>query len=280
MSATISERSTELESHKGWFHIEAVTLTVRDLDRIARFYCDVVGLTVIAEMRNRIDLGNDGVVLLTLLGDANAEPAQAGSPGLFHTAFVLPSRADLGQWLASAMANQWEIEGASDHLVSEAIYLSDPEGNGIEIYCDRARSAWRNADGNLRMANSALDGQDLLNLAPQSPGKTFAMPSGGRIGHVHLCVNDLKDASRTMEDQFGLTEMHRYPDAYFFGANGYHHHIATNTWRTTGRQERRAGQLGLAEVTIAMADEHLTRWQGRERLTALDGLSFAAVAFA
>jgi catechol 2,3-dioxygenase len=147
-----------LESHRSPVHVEAVALVVRDLDRVTRFYRDVIGLSVLSETGGSVTLGNDGVDLVTLHSDPQAPAPPEGAPGLFHTAFLLPERRHLAQWVRTAMANTWAIEGMADHLVSEAFYLSDPEGNGIEIYRDRPRAEWTfDTNGKVRMANERID---------------------------------------------------------------------------------------------------------------------------
>jgi catechol 2,3-dioxygenase len=285
MVATASQIALPvLESHRSPVHIESISLTVRDLDRVTTFYRDVIGLTVLREAGSRVDLGNDGVTLLSLIGDPHATLAPDGAPGLFHTAFLLPERRHLGQWLRKAVANEWALEGMADHLVSEAFYLSDPEGNGIEIYRDRPRAEWTYDGDKVRMANARIPVPELLALAADDqPGKTYRMPNGARIGHVHLCVNALEAAADVIETQWGIPAMCNYPGATFFGSGGYHHHVATNIWRTQGRQRREAGQTGLAGVTLAadaasrayLAKTWLASGGSTTGLTTLDGLTFS-----
>jgi catechol 2,3-dioxygenase len=290
MSAALSGKTEPLlESHRSLVHIGSVSLVVRDLDRLTTFYRDVIGMTVLREEGDRVDLGNDGVTLLSLVGDPQAASAPEGAPGLFHTAFLLPERRHLGEWLATAAKNGWALEGMADHLVSEALYLSDPEGNGIEIYRDRPRAEWTfDAEGKVRMANRQIDVPGLLALTGKaSPGKAYRMPLGARVGHVHLCVNALEAAAGVIEKQWGLSVMCRYPGATFFGAGGYHHHIATNVWRTSGQQSREEGQTGLAGVSLVATPEAqkalAATWLesgGKEKggvtsLTTLDGLRFS-----
>jgi catechol 2,3-dioxygenase len=272
-----------LESHRSPIHVESVALTVRDLDRVTTFYRDVIGLTVLREAANRVDLGNDGVTLLSLTGDPHAVLAPDGAPGLFHTAFLLPERRHLGQWLRKSADNAWALEGMADHLVSEAFYLSDPEGNGIEIYHDRPRNEWTYDGDKVRMANARIPVPELLALAvDDAPGSTYRMPQGARIGHVHLCVNALEPAADVIEKQWGIPVMCHYPGATFFGSGGYHHHIATNIWRTSGGQRREAGQTGLAGVTLAadaasralLAKSWLATGGSATEVTTLGGLSF------
>jgi catechol 2,3-dioxygenase len=288
MSAALSQKADQqtLESHRAPIHVASVSLRVRDLDRVARFYCAVLGLQVLVDGGSEVALGNDGVPLLTLIGDTQAAAPARGAPGLFHTAFVLPERRDLALWLRKAIAEGWRVGGASDHLVSEAIYLDDPEGNGIEIYRDRPRAEWPREGGDIRMATLRLDVESLLALAPEPPATgAYALPAGARIGHVHLSVAALPDASRELNERWGFDEMCRYPGAIFFATGGYHHHLAGNVWQATGVKSRDPGWAGLDRVTLqatdrAAFDALAKRWRqdaGAEapQLTALGGLNFA-----
>jgi catechol 2,3-dioxygenase len=250
-----AETSPVLESHRGPMHIGMVALRVRDVERVAQFYEDVIGLSPMAAGPDGALLGNDGVPLLRLDRDETASRAPRGAPGLFHTAFVLPQRADLGLWLATAVANRWRVEGAADHLVSEAIYLSDPEGNGIEIYRDRPAAEWPHEGDRVHMSNEPLDVDGLLRLAQGNrPGQTYRMPRGARIGHVHLKVADLPEARAVISDRWGIPEMCLFPGAAFFGAGGYHHHLATNVWSADGRPVAGGPWLGLKELTLQATD--------------------------
>lgn len=227
--------------------IASVTLTVRNLDRVARFYQDIIGLTPIASTDVSVWLGIDGRKLLLLQHRPDLRPVDPADAGLFHTAFLLPTRADLGRWLTHAAASGVTIQGAADHLVSEAVYLADPEGNGIEIYADRPRDAWRWEGPLIVMANARLDLGALMAL--DSAPWTGA-PSGTAIGHVHLQVGDLAVAEPFYVAGLGLDIMARLPQALFVAADGYHHHLALNTWNSQGAGPRDPGRAGLATVTL------------------------------
>ncbi|SEI13004.1 VOC family protein [Paracoccus alkenifer] len=232
----------------GW-----VALIVRDLTALSRYYQDVIGLRLLADRDDatgrRQLLGCDGRVLLELRHDPHAKRPARSEAGLFHTAFLLPSRAALADWLVHALAMGVTLDGASDHLVSEALYLTDPEGNGIEIYHDRERGEWPlAADGSVSMATLPLD---LRALAAQAGRARFAgLPAGSSIGHVHLQVGDLDQAKAFYADRLGLAVMSRYPGALFFGADGYHHHLAANIWNSRGAGPRADGTTGLAEIAL------------------------------
>ncbi len=278
-----AEPNPILESHQGPMHVGMVTLAVRDVEKMTRFYENVIGLTTMLLEPDHAVLGNDGVELLKLERDLEAQPAPEGAPGLFHTAFVLPRRADLGAWLATAAANRWRLEGGSDHLVSEAIYLSDPEGNGIEMYRDRPRAEWPTDGARVHMTNARLDIDGLLALGRQSrTGASYRMPFGARIGHVHLKVTDLPEARDVVANRWGIAEMCLFPGAAFFGAGGYHHHLATNIWSASGRRPTAGRWLGLRRLTLQATDRAFYeamagRWLAAGGRPDVDGVAIEAL---
>lgn len=232
--------------------IGKVRLRVRDLPRVAEFYRQVIGLEPVDGDERHAALGTGGKTLVELYGDPSLAPRDRRAAGLFHTAFLLPSRVDLGRWLAFAIENRIALDGASDHIVSEAIYLSDPEGNGIEIYADRPMAKWRGADGSFRMATDPLDSEGLLRSARDGAWKGF--PKKGRVGHVHLQVGDTGAAERFYGGILGFDVMARYPGASFFGSGGYHHQLAGNIWNSRGAGWRTDGMAGLDRVEIIARD--------------------------
>ncbi len=232
--------------------IGRVRLRVRDLERVAGFYESTLGLTRLDEGGGLVTLGTSTVPLLELAGDPTLAPRNRRDAGLFHTAFLLPSRADLGRWLGFAVANRIPLQGASDHIVSEAVYLADPEGNGIEIYADRAPSHWRNAAGGIHMTTGQMDAEGVLASAEGTEWAGF--PEGGFIGHVHLQVGDTDQATRFYRDGLGFDLASDYPGAAFFGSGGYHHHLAGNIWNSRGAGARPEGTAGLASVELISRD--------------------------
>lgn len=236
------QEQTRFDLASAPLEIAHVTLTVRDLTRTGDFYRHALGFAVHRVTDTSMVLGAD-TPFLTLRKDADAVPDNSATPGLFHTAFLLPDRADLGRWLAHAVKLGSLIEGASDHNVSEAIYLSDPEGNGIELYADRPVEYWRSADGKLSMPSWQLDLASLPNPSPWN-----GLPAGTRIGHVHLRDPDTRSAEAFWTG-LGLEVMARYPGASFFGAGGYHHQLAVNSWQAR-RNAPVDRQAGLSELTF------------------------------
>ncbi|MDX3805344.1 VOC family protein [Bosea thiooxidans] len=243
-------KSVRLEAHDAPYHIGAVTLRVRDLPKLTAYYRDAIGLKLLREAPGVSELGAGGTVLVRLVEGA-ARPTSAA--GLFHLAILLPSRHDLANWLRHAAETGIRLEGASDHLVSEALYLSDPEGNGIEIYRDRTRPEWpRRPDGGIAMATERLD---LDRLLSEADGGTYVgMPEGTGMGHVHLRVGDTAAAEAFYRDLLGFDLMVRYPGASFLASGGYHHHIAGNIWGSRGAGPRGAGEAGLDSFEIVAQD--------------------------
>jgi len=176
-----------------------VALTATDVDELAAFYRDVVGLAVISRTADRATLGAGDTSLLELREDASAQPRPASAAGLFHTAFRVPDRGALGDAL-DRVRDRWRLTGASDHRVSEALYLRDPEGNGVEIYRDRPRDEWPTTDGRVEMTTAPLD---LDALAADASGADAA-PAGTDVGHVHLEVTDLDESREFYVDALGL----------------------------------------------------------------------------
>nr|WP_156034776.1 VOC family protein [Pseudorhizobium marinum] len=234
-------------------HVAHVQLVVSDLDRVSGYYQSVIGLRVMDEGGSAHVLGVDGRPLLTLLHRPDAARAPRQAAGLFHTAFLVPGRTELAHWLSHAAATGLRLDGASDHLVSEALYLTDPEGNGIEIYRDRPPEEWpHNADGTVAMATERLDLQALLADAPQSAWN--GMAGGTAIGHIHLQVGDVPQAEAFYRDVLGLKVMAHYPGASFLATGGYHHHLAANIWNSRGAGPRAENMTGLAGYTLHFND--------------------------
>ena len=210
--------------------VGGVELQVSQLARSLDFYTGVLGLRVLRASDNEAALGVHAATepLVTLKAIPGTHPARRGAYGLFHFAILLPDRAALGRFVTH-IAAQGIHAGMSDHLVSEAIYLSDPDGLGIEVYCDRPRSAWTYADGQLEMATEPLDVNDIVRAAQAQPWT--GAPAGTTMGHMHLHVGDLDQAARFYHEALGFdVTVWGYPGALFFSAGGYHHHLGTNTW--------------------------------------------------
>jgi catechol 2,3-dioxygenase len=232
----------------------AVHLTVADLDRSLAYYETQIGLTVHAREAGRAHVGTGGEDLLVLSEEPGAKPAD-GYSGLFHFALLVPERIDLARWLAHAARDRVSLTGMSDHFVSEAIYLSDPDGHGIEIYADRPRELW---EGQVeRLTTLPLDTHDLLAVLGDRMAEPFDGLAGGTVmGHVHLCVADVAESVSYYRDVMGFGLMAQMGDqAAFLSAGGYHHHLGANTWQSAGRPYAPEGFARLTQMTIVLPDE-------------------------
>jgi catechol 2,3-dioxygenase len=232
-----------------------VRLTVSDAGRARDFYRDAIGLSELRPGDGIVRLGTEDApdeAIIELVGDPDAPPRPRGTSGLFHLAIVVPTRADLARALQRVAEAGWRLSGASDHLVSEALYLSDPEGNGIELYRDRPREEWPIRDGVLQMETLPLDLDGVLGELRREDGDA-PMPAGTRIGHVHLNVDDLTAAEAFYSGALGFDVTVRgYPGALFVSAGGYHHHLGLNTWAGEGAPPAPEGARGLRQFEIVL----------------------------
>ena len=236
--------------------IGPVALTVSDLDRSLRFYVNTLGFALIQRGDNEALLGAGGEALLSLAELPGARPKPPRTTGLYHFAILLPSRLDLGRSLRHLAETRWPLQGAADHLVSEALYLADPDGNGIEIYRDRPRSEWLHRAGQVQMGTDPLDIDGVLGELAQDGRQWEGLPADAVIGHVHLHVADLRQAEDFYCGVLGFDVMQRgYPGALFVSAGGYHHHLGLNTWAGARAPAPAPGSRGLRSFTIVLPDD-------------------------
>jgi catechol 2,3-dioxygenase len=229
----------------------AVTLRVADGERALKLYRDTLGLTVLDRGRDRIALGGDNGALflfLEIIPGAPPRPRQ-GYAGLFHVAILVPDRPALGGVLGR-IAKAGIPLGASDHAVSEALYIYDEDGNGLEIYRDRPREQWKWNNGQVHMVTLPLDLRNLLAEGMAQDQVTKPAPAATRIGHVHLQVGDLAETERFYSDILGFTRTATLPQALFMSAGGYHHHVGSNTWDSRNAPPAPTGMAGLVEFTV------------------------------
>ncbi|MGH3091639.1 MAG: VOC family protein [Gaiellaceae bacterium] len=230
----------------------AVHVTVSDLERSLAYHGREVGLAVVAEAAGRASLGTGDSELLVLHEEPGARPALVHT-GLYHFALLVPERADLARWLAHAARERVRLVGLSDHFVSEAIYLSDPDGHGIEIYWDRPREVWEGQVAG-RMTTLPLDVESLLGELPDPETEPFdGLPRGTVMGHVHLKVAGIPDTIAFYRDVlgFGVTAA-LGTQAAFFAAGGYHHHVGANIWESAGASPPPEGSAALRHATIVL----------------------------
>ncbi|WP_066520769.1 VOC family protein [Curtobacterium ammoniigenes] len=231
----------------------AVTLRVADLDAMTAYYRDAVTLQVLDQRGDATVLGRAGTPLVVLEHAPELRHAGPRDAGLFHTAILFPTQEDLAAAVYSVASRYpTSFTGSADHLVSKAFYFTDIEGNGVELYWDRARTEWSWVHGRVEMATLALDPNAFLREHLTEAAITKAHAAGALVGHVHLSVGDIATARHFYVDELGFaTTVELGPQALFVSAGGYHHHMAMNTWRSAGAG-RRQQTLGLGLVRIAL----------------------------
>jgi catechol 2,3-dioxygenase len=238
-------------------HIGHVRLVVSDLERALLFYHEYLGLSARprGEGQSLLSSGEAGIILLE--EQAAARPKPPRTTGLYHIAIRLPTRPALAVLLRRLIAARYPLQGASDHLVSEAMYLSDPDGNGLELYVDRPREQWEWQSGQLIMTTEPLDLPGLLAEGDKLPTDSGSIAPGTDIGHVHLQVSDLAKAEVFYHGLIGLDVTVRgYPGALFLSAGGYHHHLGLNTWAGRGAPPPPPGVVGLGHFSLDIQDEN------------------------
>jgi catechol 2,3-dioxygenase len=243
-SAEISPRTT----------VGSVHLTVSDLEDSLIYYRQAIGLDVLEEGANRARLGAGERELLVLVEEAGAGSAY-GFTGLYHFALLVPERRDLARWLAHGARDRVPLVGASDHFVSEALYLTDPDGHGIEIYWDRPREVWEGKVAT-RMTTLPLDIHGVLGELDDPAAEPFdGLSAGTAMGHVHLKVAEISQTVTFYRDLLGFGLMAQLgAQAAFFAAGGYHHHLGTNTWESAGASPPPMGSAALRHATLVFPD--------------------------
>jgi catechol 2,3-dioxygenase len=236
-------------------HVGVVALNVANLERSLAFYTDAIGFALLQRGDGETTLGVAGKPLLQLTESAGGSPAPRRATGLYHFAILVPSRADLGHWLRHWLEAGYPLPGQGDHLVSEALYLSDPDANGIEIYRDRPRSEWVWDNGQVRMAVDPVDIRGVLAEGDRDETPWSGMAEGTYIGHIHLQVGDIPQALAFYSDILGFDAVAQLPDALFVSAGGYHHHVGLNTWHSRGAGPAPEGSAGLRFYTIDLPTE-------------------------
>lgn len=234
-----------------------VSLNVANLARSVAFYTEAIGFTVLDQDGATATLGIAGAPVLLLTERSGARPwprEQQSYTGLYHFAILLPTRADLGRWVRHWLELGLPL-GQGDHLVSEALYLSDPDENGIEVYWDRPRDQWQWANGQVRMGTSPVDIPGLLAEAERAGKPWDGLPAGTHLGHIHLQIGDIAQGAAFYHDILGFDIVAQMPTALFVSAGGYHHHIGMNTWSSKGASPAPADMVGLRFFTITFPTE-------------------------
>ena len=235
----------------------AVMLYVNDLQKVSHYYQNVIGLQRITQSENQISLGVDQTTLLHLVA---TERPRRQTYGLYHIALLVPKRQDLGNFLQHLINLRAPIVGAADHGYSEAMYLEDPEGNGIEVYVDKSVDVWDiRPNGQIVGVTEEIDADGVL--AARSPyfSEPYQLPSGTRMGHVHLSVRDANETSAFYQAMFNLNDKFSVPSASWIAGGQYHHHLAFNQWSGSNLPKREDGEPGLGYFTLRFASQN--DWQ-------------------
>ncbi|WHY32456.1 VOC family protein [Cytobacillus firmus] len=234
--------------------VAQVHIKVQDLERSLAFYQDVIGFKVLSKTDRTAELTADGKTpLLTIEQPENAEPKMGRTTGLYHFALLLPKRSDLAKIVRHFVEIGLQF-GSSDHLVSEALYLSDPDGNGIEVYIDRSPSDWTWKNGEVMMTVDPLDFPDLLSIGQQQSWK--GLPAGTVMGHIHLHVAELANTEKFYTEGLGFEAVCRYgTQALFISSGKYHHHIGLNTWNGVGAPQPSENSAGLQSFKLIFENE-------------------------
>lgn len=242
-------------AHRTPLRIGATALAVRDLDLVTNYYRGLLGLTELERTADTVRLGAGGVPFLTLEHRPDFKPDDPRSAGLYHNAFLMPTRLDLARWIVHIIKHRIPVSGASDHDVSEAIYLDDPEGNGVEVYSDRPRERWRRDGDTIFQKTDPLDIDAILAEIDPATAIYTGAPEGLRVGHIHLYVGDVGKAEAFYSGILGLDVVRRRGGATFMSSGGYHHHVGANTWRSPGAGVRDPERAGLSWFAFEAADD-------------------------
>lgn len=236
---------------KDFMHVKNVTLMVQDIERSLKFYQQSLGLKLIAQKDNLYELGTyTNHKLITLINNPLATPKMR-TTGLYHYAILLPSRAYLGQIIKHFIKHQVSVTGGADHGISEALYLDDPDGNGIEIYADKNHEKWPSFD---EIVNAPMNYQDLVKNALNEPFERI--PDETIMGHIHLHVSNMADAIKFFVDGLGFASTMAYgPQAHFVSDKNYHHHIGFNVWHGTNIPNNPPNTVGLKSYELYVPNE-------------------------
>jgi catechol 2,3-dioxygenase len=240
-------------------HVGQAALRVRDLNAMVGYYRDMLGLEEISRSGDNggtVVLGAGGQALLHLVHMPDAPFETPTSAGLFHIAYLMPDRQDLARWLVHVARRRFPVTGFADHSVSEAIYLTDPEGNGVEVYWDRPRDLWKWDGDVVTMGTNPLDVDEIVAKTDISKDDYSKAPANLRIGHIHLRVGDVAKATGFYGDLIGLSSTRgKRADAGFFSSGRYHHHVAFNIWNSAGAGPRDAKSTGLDWFSLELSNE-------------------------
>jgi catechol 2,3-dioxygenase len=237
--------------------INSIHLRTADLQRAKEFYVGLLGFETADGENGTLELYSaiDQEPLITLEEAADAQPRPAGTTGLYHAALLMPDRTELARILKRLGEERYPLQGFADHGVSEAIYLADPDGNGLELYADHPRDLWPHKRGEIEMYTRSLDLENLLSEIKDDESEWDGVHPDTTMGHIHLQVSDLKKSGEFYHDVLGLDVMQQnFPGALFLAADGYHHYVGLNAWNTLGGTPAPKGSIGLVRFSVETSD--------------------------
>lgn len=239
--------------------IQSIDIRVRDLETSLNFYSELIGFKIIDKNNTEAILSSTGELpyILKFIEDKTAPVRIEGSTGLYHMAFLFPDRKELARVFMRLFKNNIKFQGFTDHLVSEAIYLPDPDGNGVELYVDKPRNQWKQTHGQIIMDSLPLNLSIVTNEL-DDPEIWNGIHPDTKLGHVHFNVSDLNKAEEFYNEILGFKITNSlFPKALFYGTGGYHHHIGTNTWMLDRRANADESSLGMISYTISLPDKNI-----------------------
>ena len=238
-------------------NFDFIILRVKNIEKMKDFYVKLLKMKVLRDEKNadkrEISLGTETKEIIRLISYGNEEIRGHDEINVYHIAYLLPEREDLGNFLRNCVKEQIKLDGVGDHYVSEAIYLTDPEGNGIEVYTDRNYNKWKWENGHVVMGTEQVDVEDLLRISDDMP--EFSIPEGTKIGHIHMESSDIKNDKDFYVEKLSLDVVSEIPKAYFLSIDGYHHHFGMNQWNGMRKMPKNANSTGVEEIYATMDKE-------------------------
>ena len=238
-------------------NFDFIILRVKNIEKMKDFYVKLLKMKVLRDEKKadkkEISLGTETKEIIRLISYGNEEIKVHDETNVYHIAYLLPEREELGNFLRNCVKEQIKLDGAGDHYVSEAIYLTDPESNGIEVYTDRNYNKWKWENGHVVMGTEQVDVEDLLRISDDMP--EFSIPEGTKIGHIHMESSDIKNDKDFYVEKLSLDVVSEIPKAYFLSIDGYHHHFGMNQWNGMRKMPKNANSTGVEEIYATMDKE-------------------------
>lgn len=250
-----------IEMKKYGLNFDFITLRVKNIEKMKDFYLKLLKMKVLSEKnegeKKEIVLGTDTKEIIRLISYGNESIESQEETNVYHIAYLLPTREDLGNFLRNCIKEQIRLDGVGDHDVSEAVYLTDPEGNGIEVYADRDYNTWKWNGNYVIMGTVEVDTEDLLRISDNMPD--FVIPEGTKIGHVHMETFNIENDKEFYIEKLGLDVVSELPKAYFMSVDRYHHHFGMNQWNGNRKIPKKENSTGVEEIYITMDKEKFSR---------------------